>query len=180
MRNEVVDKLRAELKEDLKHERQVSYIVTLMRKLLQHNKAGGPDYLTLRFFCDWALHVRMDRAGSGLLLEYFDAWIPHLIQHGPTLINSPPRFGFIFQFQLEMIWLLDEELGVEQHPARQTEWFFQFLPLFLKIISECPLEYKKSVKLRYIETLKIEPDGENFIWHVTFRDGTEPRSWSLL
>src|SRR5437867_1739661 len=58
-------------------EARVVYILVLTRKLLERQGELN-KYPMLRFYCDWALHTNMDRAGAQRILRLFDEAHPLL------------------------------------------------------------------------------------------------------
>lgn len=69
MREEIVEKLRWGLEEARKgiNEPLVIFILVKARKLLEYKRFRG-RFGALRFYCDWTLHRRLDRAGAAFLL----------------------------------------------------------------------------------------------------------------
>jgi hypothetical protein len=68
-----MDKLRSELAVGIASERQVVYILVQVRKLLELH----PDqerFPALKFYCDWATHVVMEREGAKRIVRRLDEW----------------------------------------------------------------------------------------------------------
>ena len=82
MKADIVDKLRLELREPIHSERQVVYILAELRKLMElesiaKSVAGEPSdnsYFALKFYCDWAVHVRLDQSGAQRIVRRFDQY----------------------------------------------------------------------------------------------------------
>lgn len=48
-------------------ESEVSHLLTLIRKVLDHAGGNlGVEYQLLRFFCDWSMHISLDRSVPGM------------------------------------------------------------------------------------------------------------------
>jgi hypothetical protein len=75
----IFSKLERELQLDITTERQVVYILVEIRKAIE--QAGElAKYFALDFYCSFALHTRMSRAGARRILERFDRAYPILVQ----------------------------------------------------------------------------------------------------
>src|SRR6476661_1859347 len=103
MRNEIVEKLRAELGRGLQTEAQVVYVLVEIRKLIEHSE-HRVRYLSVLFFCDWALHVKMSRQSAFLLLREID----EAIEHAATSI----RLGELIGTKLSMDTFRDDLIHV--------------------------------------------------------------------
>lgn len=57
---EIIEKLKKELGKDIKDESQVVYILSRIRKYLEL-KNQKSKYKYLNFYCNWALHAKLDR-----------------------------------------------------------------------------------------------------------------------
>lgn len=62
-REEILEKLQKELEKEIKEESQVVYILSRIRKLLELNNQKS-EFKYLNFYCNWALHARIDRTES--------------------------------------------------------------------------------------------------------------------
>jgi len=66
----ILEKLRRELQVGITSESQVVYILVEIRKAIE--QAGEQmKYCALDFYCSWALHTKMDRAGAVKILKRF-------------------------------------------------------------------------------------------------------------
>src|SRR5437764_13141045 len=63
MENDIVQKLRQQLSSPVTTECKVVYVLCQARKLLDKNPPI-PSLFTLRLYCNWALHVDLDRDGT--------------------------------------------------------------------------------------------------------------------
>jgi hypothetical protein len=74
-----VEKLRRELGREITTESQVVYILAEIRKMLEKTN-DGTDYFALEFYCSFALHTKMSKAGAKRILERFDKAHPFLVR----------------------------------------------------------------------------------------------------
>ena len=71
MKDELRDKLRGQLDAGITTEPEVLFVLIKIRKLLE-TRTAGPNFAALKFFCDWALHTRLDRGGALNIITQFD------------------------------------------------------------------------------------------------------------
>jgi hypothetical protein len=63
MVNDIKEKLLTELSEEINTERQVIYILSRIRKILESDKKKK-KYKVLNFYCNWALHAEIEDISS--------------------------------------------------------------------------------------------------------------------
>jgi hypothetical protein len=98
MKPDIIEKLRGELREPIHSERQVVYILAELRKLMELEsidriEVGAPvdnSYFALKFYCDWAVHVRLDQAGARRIVQRFNEYqkfMEDLASPGRTVVD---------------------------------------------------------------------------------------------
>ena len=75
----ILSKLRHELNQEITTERQVVYILVEIRKAIELS-GKRERYFALDFYCSWALHTQMSRAGAKKILERFDQAYPIIVR----------------------------------------------------------------------------------------------------
>jgi len=109
-RDSIIQKLREELLLPLRRESQVVYLMAEIRKYLDHRKTNEQaDWRVLSFFCNWALHIRIDRTPSGWQYSYvprcvrYEDWFQHeristgrLLQRNNAPASSTERIETLF------------------------------------------------------------------------------------
>jgi hypothetical protein len=180
MEDEVIYKLRLEMKRTLRKESQICYILVLARKLLEHEPTMRPNFATLEFFCDWALHTKLTKHHAGVLLQEFDRQVPEMLQgiHDNLTFKSAKVFKtaeFIVQL---MALLIKHNITF----PRDTSWAVRFMNLYLNMICNCPVTYdQRQIELRHIDKLMVtkHPDDETkFKWELTIK-GQPVYSWDV-
>lgn len=77
--DEIVGKLDKFLREDISVDKEscVVYLMVELRKLLDHQNVKE-KYLTLRFYCDWTVHIKKDRNMAGIteIANHIDKLVP--------------------------------------------------------------------------------------------------------
>jgi hypothetical protein len=176
MLSEIIDKLAAELKstEELTEPRVV-YTLVQVRKLIEA-KNEAVQYPLLKFFCDWAVHSKLDKTGASRVIKLFDDFqetaltksSKEYLEHGERL-RGEVLDAEVFRTELQRFFVavpLPDNLCIED-----KRWY-SFLSLYGKVIHETPLEIKttsmkyiKSVTVSY-ETVSTYPlrDDEDFLF----------------
>ena len=72
MTSEIIRKLGREIRKGITTEAQVVYLIVGIRKLLEQQRVGM-QYEYLKFYCDWALHSKLEGRTAQKILEPFDA-----------------------------------------------------------------------------------------------------------
>jgi hypothetical protein len=73
MKNDIEEKLRLKLANGgINNESDVVYLLVQCRKLLEHDPALKNTSPTLEFYCNWGLHVELDRASTRAFLAKVD------------------------------------------------------------------------------------------------------------
>ena len=93
--DEIIGKLQKFLNEDISVDNEccVVYLMVELRKLLDHQDIRD-NYLTLRFYCDWTVHIQKDRnmAGISEIAEKIDKLVPR----NKTLDSKTADYVFDF------------------------------------------------------------------------------------
>src|SRR2546430_1401196 len=112
MRHAIVAKVRLELEKGVDNEAQVVYILVESRKLIELSERPE-SYLPLQFFCDWALHTKLDRKPAFELLREIDG----AMERKETNEQVAQRIGRKFSldnFREDLIhFLIDHHLPVD-------------------------------------------------------------------
>jgi len=156
MKNEIVEKLRAELGRGIETEAQVVYLLVEIRKLIEHSEHRD-RYLSVLFFCEWALHVEMSRQSAFLLLKEID----EAIEHAAT----SARLGELIGTKMSMDTFRDDlthvfmDHGLPTDAVGTMQGWLSFLPLYLSVITDCPV-LRRNVHLRHINQITVRVDRE--------------------
>jgi len=122
---ELIEKIRGELDKGISEESQVIYILSRIRKYLEI-KNQKEQYKWLNFYCNWALHSRIDNTKSvtDVLREFI----------------SGDNTGFLSFDHLKddlKKFLVDNELSLKL--IDDPDSYYQFVNLLIDIYSDTPL-----------------------------------------
>lgn len=156
MKNDIEEKLRVELSRGIQTEAQVVYLLVEIRKLIEH--ATEPyQNLSVLFFCEWALHIKMNREGARLLLKEID----DAIGRAATADELAELIGnqlSMDRFREDLIHVLMHH-GLPTDAIRTMEGWLSFLPLYLSVITDCPVLHR-DLTLQNINHLMVGVDRD--------------------
>lgn len=193
MKEDLLKKLRNALTQPITRECEVSYIMVEIRKVLDHLSQG---YGALTFYCDWAMHIVMDRESARILVSIVDReldeprgepweWDADMKAHSVFLFSrlSDDLRRFLYDHELPSTTINDPE-----------EWR-RFLALYVAIVSDCPLTHQnvhKSFKHLASLTVRIGEPPTNFLeanphreylcleWELRYKTGKSRKMPALL
>ena len=144
MRVAIEEKLRRQFSSKAPFtEMRVVYILVETRKLLERQGELN-RYPALRFYCDWALHTSMDRAGAQRILRLFDEAhpllcanqeLPRPLRHDITETTNLRYFERDYEQ-----FLTDYNLPQDILHCRWTK----FLHSYAAVIEDCPLTVRAN------------------------------------
>jgi hypothetical protein len=196
MRDTIVEKLRPILKGPPHAERDVLYVFVEIRKLLDlllesADEVKRAEFATLKFFCDWVVHVKLDRSGARQILTLLDSELSRL----PVAADGSGRLVGIFtdaeavqpESELYQFISLDRLREQMQRFYRETDlpdlWathpgvLRECLRFYGNIVLNCPLAFTgRGTTGRYIRELTLTkvvdkdepPDKRCFLWEWSF------------
>ncbi len=135
---------------------RVVYILVETRKLLERQGELN-RYPALRFYCDWALHTSMDRAGAQRILRLFDEAhpllcanqeLPRPLRHDITETTNLRYFERDYEQ-----FLTDYNLPQDILHCRWTK----FLHSYAAVIEDCPLTVRAN-NLRNIKSVTLSKE----------------------
>jgi hypothetical protein len=189
MTEEILTKLRRELDAGIHTEVQVVYVMAAIRKLMERD-GSSQSYANLHFFCNWALHSKLDQSAAIKILvqvdDIFDAaergdykaseesWSKvDELTDGNRLREQ--LLAFLQKYQLPEAICTDEGAWHEFHRE------------YVAVVSDIPLEI--NIPVRHIRRLvlrrsdrvsalikQLRPEFEsdlNLAWSVTKMTGEE-------
>ena len=99
-KSEIARKLSLELaKRDALTEPRVVYVLVQARKLLE--MMNDSDFETLKFYCDWVLHVKLDRKGASNVIKLFES------------IQKAADEGNVELYESRSMWLFGQVLSAD-------------------------------------------------------------------
>lgn len=142
MKAVILEKLSSELAGGIDTEPKVLYLLAEIRKYIdQCSEKERKKYPNLYFYCNWVLHIRMDRTPAKRILNRFES-----ILSGTKSLKEKSKI-FISQEKdfYSFVKLKEELLGFFEINGLSTELltngyrWFKFKKLLVEILIDCPL-----------------------------------------
>lgn len=159
VKDQLVEKLRAAISEEIVSECQVVYILAECRKLLDKYP---PDKLpfALKIYCHWALHVDLTNPGTtGEFMEGVDRFVESVLAGSRDILEEDRMFREIaywktFRQQLQQILITyDLPTSICDEDAR----WHDFLRYYARVIEDGSLSCEsKNQRLKYVSRVVVE------------------------
>jgi hypothetical protein len=142
MKDAIIHKLTLALTNPIITEALAVYVLVELRKLRDRRKKEGklPDFLNLRFCCDWAVHVQLHGDTARQIVS--DAQdLYQKLQAGTPTDGEKQYFRdrFTLQPMREELGMLSNECDL---PILTDAAWNSFLACFLAVIEDCPLSLR--------------------------------------
>jgi hypothetical protein len=150
---DIVRKLRDAFAKGVESEERVVYVLVEIRKLLE-KRHEAESYPALKFYCDWAVHPWLDAAGAARIVKRFDRFeeLSHTgaFEPGQRVSAEDSRLLEDFRHTLELTKFQQQlssylgQLGLDEIPTENWEWWLMFLRQYASVIQDCPLLCENS------------------------------------
>jgi hypothetical protein len=160
-RKSILSKLQSELESEITTERQVVYILAEIRKAIE--QAGElENYFALDFYCSFALHTKMSKAGAKRILERFDRVHAFLVRKEEVprqLQREIDQTIKLEKFRDELKQFLNAN-GLPNRLVVESDAWAKFLQLYGGIIDECELILKDEggAQLKHLDRVVLSLD----------------------
>jgi hypothetical protein len=123
-------------------EHEVSHLMTLCRKYLEHTRQEPERFPILKFFCDWSLHISIDRslAGMEILRRLNDTLVEVAPIPDSDLIMNRLTAVVSFQRLRREMGDLFQRIGVANSLEKDQRRWMNFARQLIEIIRDCTLE----------------------------------------
>lgn len=142
--NSIISKLARELQLAITTECQVVYILVEVRKAIE--QAGQlEDYFALDFYCSFALHTKMDRAGAKRILERFDKAYPILVKKQSLPISLKREIHQTTKLEKfrEQLYKFLVSNNLPLQLVEDADIWVNFIRLYANVIDDCVLVLKE-------------------------------------
>ncbi len=159
----------------------VVYLLTCIRKILEQEDPN-PDFELLKFYCNWALHSKLQGPAAQNVLSYFNQG--HLLlvngdNNLPTEIQNISKFNNLIEDIKK--FLETHYVSVPEHTSSNSS---KFISLYASIIEDCPLIInphisedsqitKVTVKVEFAEEVQHGQQYYKVRWIITDVDGND-------
>lgn len=145
MEVEILNKISRELSKGIDTEPKVLYLLAEIRKYLEMcNKKEKKDYRDLSFYCNWVLHVEMDRTPAKEILDRFESEIldsNNLDEIGKIIKKQEKDFYSFVNLKKELERFLERNNLPDELVKNSNKWI-KFKKFLVEILIDCPLVNK--------------------------------------
>ncbi len=161
MKEAILEKINLELSNGIDTEPKALYLLAEIRKYIdRYCQAEKNKYHNLYFYCNWVLHIKMDRTPAKIILNRFESILSSSknLKEMSNIFKKQERDFYSF---VDLKKELLDFLKVYNLPIKLLEnsnrWF-KFKKLLVEILMDCPLvnEEGKVSKFSY----EREEDGQ--------------------
>ena len=161
MKEVILEKINLELSNGINTESKALYLLAEVRKYIDRcSKEEKNEYSNLYFYCNWVLHIKMDRTPAKKILNRFESLF--------SSTNNLKEMSDIFKKQekdfysfIELRKELRDFFKINDLPTELLEnnnsWF-RFKKLLIKILMDCPLVNEKGKVSKFL--YEREEDGQ--------------------
>jgi len=182
VKNDIEEKLRRLLKgNQITDEPKVTYLLAECRKLFEHEKSLRAMLPTLEFYCNWALHTQLSRAGAQAFLSKVD---PILTMNGAfdqAQHNALHALLTLETFRLELRNLLGQ-VGADQTLCDDQGRWMSFLMLYSHVVENSELRLEKAAHVNGAAMLAVKRVTVRPIRSADLAEGTAcvfPMVWMI-
>ncbi len=125
----------------------MSHLMTLCRKALDHLPPEERErYPILKFFCNWAMHITLDRSleGMAILKRLNDTLVELAESHTDPIIKKVTELISFRKLRCEMRTLLEYLAIAPLIVDDQSQWE-NFAKHLIEIIRDCPLGFGEKM-----------------------------------
>jgi len=187
MKDAIKEKLAVSLGSAPGTEAEVVYAFVEIRKLLERERRKK-DFKALTFFCDWVVHVQLNRGSTPDMLSVLDERLPKLNLSSLDDIGYDEdlhRFTSLSGLKDELERFCQEMELPANWTTNFTSWY-ECVRLYGEVVRDCALTVNRSgcaylyIQRIVLTTTEVERDAHGvrlkFDWQFTLSDG---RSFQL-
>lgn len=182
MKNEIEDKLRHLLAgNQIIDEPRATYLLVECRKLLERDKSMKKKLPALEFYCNWALHVQLSRAGAQAFLAMINPILTVNANLDQAQHDTLHALLTLDAFRLELRTLL-ESFGADLSLCDDQGKWISFVHLYSLVIENSELTLEKVPLVSGPATLAVKRVTIRPICSADLADGTGrvyPMSWMV-
>ncbi len=132
----ICTKMQSLINDGITMECHVVYLLTCIRKILEQEEPNS-EFDLLKFYCDWALHSKLQRRTAQSVLAHFNEGHASLIDTQPNLpmaIQNISKFSDLIKDIKEFL----QAHSVTLSDYSSSDWS-KFISLYASVVEDCPL-----------------------------------------
>jgi hypothetical protein len=142
MKAAILDKITRELSNDIDTEPKALYLLAEIRKFIDgYCQKEKNNYPNLYFYCNWVLHVEMDRTPAKKILNRFESNIlgSNKLDEISNIIKKQEKDFYSFVSLKEELQSFLEMNDLPDEIVKSGNKWFKFKKLLVEILIDCPL-----------------------------------------
>jgi hypothetical protein len=151
----IIDKLRPLLKNSVDSEPLVVYILVEIRKIIDIENDGG--YPTLRHYCNWAVHHKLDQKSAIEIIKLFDdieeAIATSNKEEETRLTSEASQLLSIEKFRKELSSFLGSH-GLVTTLCKDDDKWRIFVASYLAVIDDVPATYNHT-PIKHVKNVTV-------------------------
>lgn len=144
----------------------VTYLLVQTRKLLDHNRnrTSIDNFKSLRFYCDWTVHITKDRIDSSTLtvLKTFEKDMKAMIGRPNYHAEGPIAFAYFDDLRKDILTFLNVN-GIDSSRIQDESDWINFVSNLVKILENQPLCISKSHGM-LIKSIEFQLSAPGTVW----------------
>jgi hypothetical protein len=158
-RNAIIEKLEGHLREDIRTEAAVVYLLVELRKLMEHDKSKS-QFPVLNFYCNWVVHTKLDASPiADKIIRLFDDMQAYMVsaKNAPAPIKELKSLLDQSSLRAEL-WKMLKRVGLPAAPiCGSTAAWNSFQRLLGAVIEDVPLLIHKERKQAtlYVDSIAV-------------------------
>jgi hypothetical protein len=182
MKDAIKEKLILSLGGTPGSEAEVVYTFVEIRKLLEREHEKG-ESKALTFFCDWLLHVELNRGNTPDMLSVLDGRLANLDLTRPDDVGDDAEVHRFISFEVlkEELERFCDEMELPDNWATDPTSWYECVKFYGQVVRDCALTVNRSGRAnKYIQKIVLtttESRSANdrasfkFDWEFTLSDG---------
>lgn len=142
MKEAILEKINLELSNGIDTEPKALYLLAEIRKYIDRcSKEEKNKYPNLYFYCNWVLHIKMDRTPAKKILDRFESIFlstENLKEISNIFIRQESDFYLFVDLKSELESFLKINCLPTELLGSNSRWF-EFKKLLVEILMDCPL-----------------------------------------
>ena len=142
MKEAILDKITQELSNDINTEPKALYLLAEIRKYIDRcGQKEKSNYPNLYFYCNWVLHIKMERTPAKTILNRFESILSNtnnLKEISNIFKKQESDFYSFADLKKELLSFLKVNNLPTKLLENNNKWF-KFKKLLIEILMDCPL-----------------------------------------
>ena len=139
MKSDIIEKIRGLLTTlPISDEPRTVYLLAQVRKVFEHDRPLRQALPTLQFYCNWALHTKLDRLSAEMFLNAVDPVLTLVGDHTYEAQQMLDALLTLNAFRAELRLFLTHN-GLEASISDNDEYWRTFVQTYSRVVEDCEI-----------------------------------------